>query len=85
MNAHPSHLTGARLTTFLRRGYALDDGRARPFPYPEPKFVRMAETVTYLPEAFNSDGLYSNGGDALFRKIGAILAPDDAPPVKQAG
>ena len=50
MNAHPPHLTGARLTTFLRRGYALDDGRARPFPYPEPKFVRMAETVTYLPE-----------------------------------
>jgi len=29
--------------------------------------------------AFNND---SNGGDALFRKIGAYLAPNDAPPTR---
>ena len=40
--------------------------------------------VTYEPGAFNNDGLYSNGGDALFRKIGASLAPNDAPPTRPA-
>lgn len=38
--------------------------------------------VTYQPEAFNNEGQYSNGGDALFRKIGAYLAPNDAPPTR---
>jgi CubicO group peptidase (beta-lactamase class C family) len=42
--------------------------------------IAIAVAVTYLPGAFNSEGQYSNGGDALFRKIGAYLAPNDAPP-----
>jgi CubicO group peptidase (beta-lactamase class C family) len=44
--------------------------------------IAIAVAVTYEEEAFNSEGQYSNGGDALFRKIGAYLAPDDAPPVR---
>ncbi|MCE5291171.1 MAG: beta-lactamase family protein [Nocardiaceae bacterium] len=43
--------------------------------------VAIAVAVTYEPEAFDSQGGYKNGGDALFRKIGALLAPEDAPPV----
>jgi CubicO group peptidase (beta-lactamase class C family) len=46
--------------------------------------IAIAVAVTYEEEAFNSEGQYSNGGDELFRKIGAYLAPDDAPPVRPA-
>jgi CubicO group peptidase (beta-lactamase class C family) len=44
--------------------------------------IAIAVAVTYQPEAFGNDGAYANGGDALFRKIGAYLAPDNAPPTK---
>lgn len=44
--------------------------------------VAIAAAVTYDEEAFDSEGGYSNGGDELFRRIGAYLAPDDAPPVR---
>jgi CubicO group peptidase (beta-lactamase class C family) len=44
--------------------------------------IAIAVAVTYEEEAFTSEGEYSNGGDELFRRIGAYLAPDDAPPVR---
>jgi CubicO group peptidase (beta-lactamase class C family) len=43
--------------------------------------VAIAVAVTYAPEAFDDQGNYSNQGDILFRKIGAVLAPNDAPPM----
>ena len=46
--------------------------------------IAIAVAVTYEEEAFDSEGRYSNGGDELFRRIGAYLAPDDAPPVRPA-
>jgi hypothetical protein len=46
--------------------------------------IAIAVAVTYEEAAFDSEGDYHNGGDALFRKIGAYLAPDDAPPVRKA-
>lgn len=46
--------------------------------------IAIAVAVTYEEAAFDSQGDYHNGGDALFRKIGAYLAPDDAPPVREA-
>jgi CubicO group peptidase (beta-lactamase class C family) len=45
--------------------------------------IAIAVTVTYLPEAFDDQGDYPNAADTLFRKIGAVLAPDDAPPVRK--
>lgn len=42
--------------------------------------IAIAVAVTYEEDAFGADGSYSNGGDWLFRKIGAYLAPQDAPP-----
>ena len=46
--------------------------------------IAIAVAVTYEEAAFDSEGGYSNGGDALFRKIGAYLAPEDAPPARPA-
>ncbi|AEV75055.1 penicillin-binding protein, beta-lactamase class C [Mycolicibacterium rhodesiae NBB3] len=45
--------------------------------------IAIAVAVTYLPEAFDDQGDYPNAADTLFRKIGAVLAPDDAPPVRK--
>jgi len=43
--------------------------------------VAIAVAVTYAPEAFDDNGDYPNAAEMLFRKIGAELAPDDAPPM----
>jgi CubicO group peptidase (beta-lactamase class C family) len=43
--------------------------------------VAIAVAVTYAPEAFDDQGNYSNEADILFRKIGATVAPNDAPPM----
>jgi CubicO group peptidase (beta-lactamase class C family) len=42
--------------------------------------IAIAVAVTYAPEAFDDQGNYDNEADTLFRRIGAELAPDDAPP-----
>src|SRR5438034_1216120 len=44
------------------------------------KKIAIAVAVTFIPEAFDSQGNYANSSDKLFRSIGAHLAPDDAPP-----
>jgi len=43
--------------------------------------VAIAVAVTYAPEAFDDQGNYTNQADILFRKIGAELAHNDAPPM----
>jgi CubicO group peptidase (beta-lactamase class C family) len=50
---------------------------------PEKK-IAIAVAATFAPEAFDADGNYSNTADTLFRRIGAEVAPDDAPPVPPA-
>lgn len=42
--------------------------------------ISIAVATTYLPEAFDDQGNYTNAADTLFRRIGAVMAPDDAPP-----
>ena len=44
--------------------------------------IAIAVAATYLPDAFDDTGDYTNAADTLFRKIGAVLAPDDAPPAR---
>ena len=44
------------------------------------KKIAIAVTVTYAPEAFDSQGNYANSSDTIFRSIGTDLAPDDPPP-----
>ena len=43
--------------------------------------IAIAVAVTYAPEAFDAEGNYSNEADALFRRLGAELAPNDPPPM----
>jgi CubicO group peptidase (beta-lactamase class C family) len=43
--------------------------------------IAIAVAVTYLPGAFDAEGNYANAADRLFRSIGAVVAPDDAPPM----
>jgi CubicO group peptidase (beta-lactamase class C family) len=44
--------------------------------------IAIAVAVTFEPEAFDGDGNYANAADTLFRRIGAELAPDAAPPLR---
>jgi hypothetical protein len=46
--------------------------------------IAIAVAVTFAPEAFDGQGEYRNEAEPLFRKIGAQLAPEDAPPVPPA-
>jgi hypothetical protein len=56
-------------------------GEAAVEAYLPSKKIAIAVAVTYQPKAFDDQGNYANAADPLFRKIGAELAPDDAPPV----
>jgi len=42
--------------------------------------IAIAVAVTFEPQAFADDGGYDNSSTAIFRSIGALLAPDDPPP-----
>jgi CubicO group peptidase (beta-lactamase class C family) len=55
-------------------------GEAGVAAYLPSKKIAIAVAVTYQPEAFDDQGNYVNAADTLFRRIGAELAPDDAPP-----
>ncbi len=50
---------------------------------PEKK-VAIAVAATFAPQAFDAEGNYANTAEVLFRRIGAELAPDRAPPVPPA-
>ncbi len=43
--------------------------------------IAIAVAVTYLPGAFDAEGNYPNAADHLFRLIGAVVAPGEAPPM----
>jgi CubicO group peptidase (beta-lactamase class C family) len=58
----------------------LFSGESAAFAYLPSQEVAIAVVVTYAQEAFSSDGGYSNQADALWRQIGALLAPGDRPP-----
>jgi CubicO group peptidase (beta-lactamase class C family) len=55
-------------------------GEAGAMAYLPSRKIAIAIAVTYLPEAFDEQGNYANAADELFRRVGAELAPDDAPP-----
>ncbi len=58
----------------------LFSGESAAFAYLPSQDVAIAVAVTYGEGAFGPDGDYSNEADALWRQIGALLAPDDQPP-----
>lgn len=59
-------------------------GYAGVMAYLPPERIAISVAVTYLPGAFDETGGYTGGNqaDALFRQIGALMAPDDAPPLR---
>ncbi|CAN5521574.1 serine hydrolase domain-containing protein [soil metagenome] len=59
-------------------------GAAATEAYLPSKKIAIATAVTYQPAAFDDQGNYPNVAEALFRTIGAALAPDDAPPLPPA-
>ena len=46
--------------------------------------IAIAVAVTYDQGAFDPQGDYQNEADTLFRRIGAQVAPGDAPPLPPA-
>lgn len=44
--------------------------------------LAISVAVTFLPEAFDSEGIYPNLADSLFRELGGVLAPTHAPPTR---
>ncbi len=47
------------------------------------KDVSIAVVTTYKQQAFSEEGGYRNASDAIFREVGALMAPKQAPPVKR--
>lgn len=58
-------------------------GYAATMAYLPGKDVAIAVTTTFQQRAFAADGSYSNSSDAIFRQIGALMAPKQAPPTKR--
>ncbi|WP_433280446.1 serine hydrolase domain-containing protein [Pseudonocardia xinjiangensis] len=64
----------------------LFSGEAGAFAYLPSQKVAIAVAVTFDEDAFDPvTGAYSNSGDLLWRRIGAALVPDDAPPMPAGG
>lgn len=59
-------------------------GEAGAFAYLPSRKIAIAVVVTLDEDAFGPDGLHpTNEGDALWRQIGLLLAPDDPPPIRK--
>jgi hypothetical protein len=46
--------------------------------------IAIAVAVTYRPDAFDDQGNYRNEAETLLQKLGAEMAPNDAPPAPAA-
>ena len=44
------------------------------------KRIAIAVATTFLPGAFDANGIYDNASDRLFRQIATELSPEDPPP-----
>jgi len=58
-------------------------GYAATMAYLPRKDVAIAVATTFKQRAFSAEGDYPNASDGIFRRIGALMAPKDAPPVKK--
>ena len=58
-------------------------GYAATMAYLPQRDVAIAVATTFKRKAFADDGGYPNSSDAIFRRIGAVMAPKHAPPVKK--
>lgn len=58
-------------------------GYAATMAYLPGEDVAIAVATTFRQAAFSPEGSYPNASDGIFRSVGALLAPDQAPPVKK--
>ncbi len=58
-------------------------GYAATMAYLPDEDVAIAVATTFRQKAFNAEGSYPNASDGIFRSLGALLAPDHAPPTKK--
>lgn len=58
-------------------------GYAATMAYLPDRDVVIAVATTFKRKAFAADGGYPNSSDVIFRRIGAVMAPKQAPPVKK--
>jgi CubicO group peptidase (beta-lactamase class C family) len=42
--------------------------------------IAIAVTATFLPAAYDAEGSNASAASSIFRSVGALMAPDDAPP-----
>ncbi len=56
-------------------------GYAAAQAYLPEKKVAIAVATTFAPAAFDAEGGYPNAAESLFREIGALMAPEDPPPM----
>jgi len=61
----------------------LFSGQAGVMAYLPSKKIAIAVAVTFDEAAFDKTGGYNNAADTIFREIGALLAPDEPPPVRR--
>jgi CubicO group peptidase (beta-lactamase class C family) len=59
----------------------LFSGEAGAFAYLPSKKVAIAVALTFAEDAFGPDGSYNNEADTLWREIGAVVSPNDPPPI----
>jgi len=58
-------------------------GYAATMAYLPERDVAIAVATTFKQRAFSAEGDYPNASDGIFRRIGALMAPKDPPPVKK--
>jgi len=61
----------------------LFSGQAGVMAYLPSKKIAIAVAVTFDEAAFDKTGGYNNAADTIFREIGALLSPDEPPPVRR--
>ncbi|MUL80826.1 beta-lactamase family protein [Mycobacterium sp. CBMA247] len=83
MNEQYTYGVGVLITGDWIAQNPLFNGYAAVTAYLPSQKIAIAVAVTYKPEAFGPDGSYANAGNPIFARIGALMAPDDAPPIPQ--
>ncbi len=79
MNERYTYGMGVVLTGDWLVQNPLFNGYAAVVGYLPDQKVSIAVAVTYEAAAFGPDGSYENGGNPIFSRIGALMAPDHAP------
>jgi hypothetical protein len=68
-----------RSGSWILQGPSLS-GYSETMAYLPSQKIAIAVVVTFLPAAYDAQGNNASSANSIFRSIGALMAPDDAPP-----